>query len=239
MVEGRVAMASAVQADLVDRLGRARVLVADEARKACGLEVGAAGPLAVVRPANIEHVEHIVKVGRLRHAVVVPRGRFPVSQPEEVRDVVVLDVGALQRPPAVDIGRRTVTVGVGVELGQIDRVARQARLCLRSMPGFDDGEKLGALLARGTPGELGLGEGSLLGEVVSAHVVTGGGRVLAVGAADMLAQTPWLGEGFANPLGQLLGSEGRLAILCEVTLRLHPAPTAAWCSVALPPTREA
>ncbi len=239
MVEGRAAMASAVQADLVDRLGRARVLVADEARKVCGLEAGATGPLAVVRPASSEHVEHIVKVGRLRHAAVVPRGRFPVSQADEVRDVVVLDVGALQRPPSVDIGRRTVTAGVGVELGHIDRVARQARLCLRAVPGFDDGEKLGVLLARGVPGELGLGEGSLLGDVVSALVVTGGGRVLAVGAGDMLAQAPWLGEGVANPLGQLLGSEGRLAILCEVTLRLHPAPIAAWSSAVLPPTRDA
>lgn len=231
-------MASAVHADLVDRLGRTRVLIGDDARKACGLEAGAVGPLALVRPVTVEHVEHVVKVGRLRHVGVQPRARFPVGQPDEVRDVVVVDVGGLQRTPAIDIGRRTVTIGVGVEAAQIDRAARQARLCLRAMPSLDDGEKIGTLLARGDPGELGLGEGSLLDDLISALVVTGGGRVLQIGATDVIGQPSWLGQGVAHPLGQLVGSEGRLGILCEVTLRLHPSPYAAWVGLDLPPGRD-
>ena len=240
MLEGRAAIAAAVHADLVDRLGRTRVFGGDDAKRLCGIDPAVReGPLALVRPATTEHVEWIVKVGRQRHAQLMPRMRLPVSQPDEVRDTLVVDLAGLQRPAAVDIGRRTVTVGVGVDVVQIDRLARQARLCLRALPAFGDTEKVGWLLARGDPGELGLGGGSLLDDVVGAEVVTGGGRALHLGAADLLGCAPWLAAGLGQPLGQLLGSEGRLAILCEVTLRLHPAGEVSWISSELPADREA
>lgn len=231
-------MATAVHADLVDKLGRNRVLVGEEARRLCGLEPGAHGPVAVVRPISADQVEQAVKIGRLRHVAVLPRARFPVGTPDEVRDALVLDVGGLQRPPAIDIGRRTVTVGVGITAVHVDRIARQARLCLRTLPGWDDGERIGALVARGEPGELGLGEGALVDDVVGALVVSGGGRILQVGAAEVVGQPPWLAQGVAHPLGQLLASEGRLAVLCEVTLRLHPAPLVAWTAHDAPTSRE-
>ncbi len=231
-------MAHAVQADLVDKLGRPRVLVGDDARRLCGLEPAAAGPVAVVRPASVEQVEQVVKTGRTRHVAVLPRSRFPVSHPDEVRDVLVLDTSGLQRPPAVDIGRRTVTAGVAVAVTQIDRIARQARLCLRALPGFDDSERIGALLARGEPGELGLGEGALIDDVVGATVVSGSGRVLQLGATEVIGQPPWLAQGVAHPLGQLLASEGRLAVLCDVTLRLHAAPVVAWTGCEGPADRD-
>lgn len=233
-------MASAVYADLVDRLGRARVQIGEEAKKVCGLDPSSReGPLAVVQPCSVEQVEHVVKVGRLRHVAVAVRGHLPAAQPEELRDLIVLDTSGLQRTPAVDIGRRVVTAGVGITAAQVDRAARQARLSLRSLSALDGDQGIGALLGRGDPGELGLAQGSLLDDVVGATVVVGSGRVLSLGAADALGMMPWLSQGLGHPLGQLLGSEGRLAVLCEVTLRLQPAPAAAWMSASLPPTREA
>lgn len=233
-------MASAVFADLVDRLGRTRVQVGEEAKRLCGLDSASRdGPLAVVQPSSVEHVEHIVKVGRLRHVAVAVRAQLPAAQPEELRDLIVLDASGLQRTPAVDIGRRVVTTGVGVTAAQVDRAARQARLSLRSLSAFDGPQGIGALLARGDPGELGLAQGSLLDDVVGATVVTGSGRVLNLGAADALGMISWLAQGLGHPLGQLLGSEGRLAVLCEVTLRLQPAPAAAWVALPLPLGRDA
>ena len=233
-------MASAVFADLVDRLGRARVQVGEEAKRLCGLDAASRdGPLAVVQPCSVEQVEHIVKVGRLRHVAVAVRAQLPAAQPEELRDLIVLDASGLQRTPAVDIGRRVVTTGVGISAAQVDRAARQARLCLRSLSALDGSQGIGALLARGDPGELGLAQGSLLDDVVGATVVTGSGRVLNLGAADALGMVAWLAQGLGHPLGQLIGSEGRLAVLCEVTLRLQPAPAAGWVAVVLSPGREA
>lgn len=233
-------MASAVFADLVDRLGRTRVQVGEEAKRLCGFDPASRdGPVAVVQPTSVEQVEHVVKVGRLRHVAVAVRAQLPAAQPEELRDLIVLDASGLQRTPAVDIGRRVVTTGVGVTAAQVDRAARQARLSLRSLSALDGNQGIGVLLARGDPGELGLAQGSLLDDVVGATVVTGSGRVLNLGAADALGMMSWLAQGLGHPLGQLLGSEGRLAVLCEVTLRLQPAPSAAWVALPLPPGRDA
>ena len=94
-------------------------------------------------------------------------------------------------------------------------------------------------MAAGEPGELGLGEGSLLADVVGAQVVTGGGRTLQVGSSDLIGQPPWLGEGLPNPLAILFAAEGRMAVLCEVTLRLHRAPHIAWSTAHAEPGRPA
>lgn len=240
MLEGRAAIVAAIFADLVDRLGRNRVLVGDDARRACGWPSGGRdGPLAVAMPANAEQVEAVVRIGKTRHAPVLPRLRLPVQYPDEVRDVLIVDCSGLQAPPIIDIGRRTATVGVGMPAALVDRQARQARLCLRTMPAFDDGARIGALVAGGDPGDLGSGAGSLLQDVVGAEIVTGGGRLVQLGAADWIGQQPWLPVGLGNPLGQLLGSEGRLGIVCSVTLRLHPAPDTAWLTGRVPASRQA
>lgn len=238
MVEARSSMAGAAQADLVDRLGRERVALGEAARRLAGFDPqGREGPIAVARPATVEQVEHVIKVGRLRHAPVEVRGRLPGATAEDLRDAIVLDTTGLQRPPAIDISRRVVTVGAGVEVASVDRAARQARLCVRGLPSAMTGDTIGALLATGEPGELGLGDGSLLSDVVSALVVTGGGRVLRIGSSDLLGHAPWLGEGVAQPLSMLLAGEGRMAVVCEVTLRLHRAPHVAWASATLPDGR--
>ena len=71
-------VAQAAQADLIDRLGWARVAIAEAARMLCGLEpLGRDGPLAVVRPASAEQVEQVLKIGRVRHVPVEVRGRLP------------------------------------------------------------------------------------------------------------------------------------------------------------------
>lgn len=235
MVEVRSSMTGAAQADLVDRLGRDRVALGEAARRQAGFDPqGRDGPIAVVRPAHAEHVEHVIKVGRLRHLPVEARGRLPAWAPEELRDAIVLDTSGLQRPPAIDISRRIVTVGAGLDVAAIDRAARQARLCVRGLPSVLAGDTIGGLLAAGEPGELGLGDGSLVSDVVSALVVTGGGRILRIGGSDLLGHTPWLGEGVPHPLAMLLAAEGRLAVLCEVTLRLQRAPHVAWSSANVP-----
>ena len=231
-------MSGAAQADLVDRLGRDRVSLGEVARRACGFDpAGREGPIAVVRPAQAEQVEHIVRIGRQRHAPVEVCGQWPCTHPDTFKDAIVLDTRGLDRPPAIDISRRVVTVGAGVQAAAVDRAARPARLCLRSLPSILGADTLGGLIASGEPGELGLGDGSLLGDVVGAQVVTGSGRTLNLGASDLLGQPPWLGEGLPSPLAIVLAAEGKLAVLCEVTLRLHRAPHVAWASVQAPPGR--
>lgn len=226
-----VAIANAARADLIDRVGGARVRVGTPARETVGLPSDDRGePVAVVRPAGAEDVVTVLKVGRSRHFEVVVRSRLPAIDAASLRDVIVLDTRGLDRTPAVDIGRRVVTAGAGVAATAIDRAARGARLCLRASPAFDDGATIGALLASGDPGEIGTGTGSLHSDVVAATIVSGSGRIARIGGPLLIGQAPWASGGLPNPLGLLLGSEGQLAVLVDVTLRLHPAPFAAWAT---------
>ncbi len=211
----------------------------EPARRLVGLEPNSQeGPVAVVKATGAEHLIHILKVARSRHVAVDVRTRLPLLFPDEIANCIVVDGRGLNRPPAIDISRRQVTVGAGVDIGHVDRAARQARLCLRGTPAWLGGASVGALLAGGEPGELGLGDGTLLRDLVSALVVSGSGRPMRLGGSDLLGLAPWLGEGLPNALPLLVGGEGRMAILCEVTLHLHSAPFVAWGQVRLPAGRD-
>ncbi len=222
-----VAVANAARGDLIDRVGADRVWIGAAARDLCGLPEDR-DPIAVVRPTNTAQVRLLLKIARSRHLPVVARSGLPAVLPDELVGTVVVDTRGLDRPPAIDISRRLVTVGAGVPVQAIDRAARQARLCLRGVPALRGDETIGALLGAGVSGEIGLGDGSLLADLVSAQVVAGNGRDLQVGHAALLTSVPWRSEGLPDPAGLLIGAAGRLAILCEVTLRLHAAPWVAW-----------
>ncbi len=212
----------AVQADLIDKLGRDRVRVGEAARQHCGLDA-----LAVVLPHNSQDVEHAVQVARRRHVVLEVRHRLPLQSGDDVTAAIVLDATALQRPLEIDIGRRLATVGAGVEVHALDRAARQARLCTRGVPLWPD-ETLGQMLATGDSGEVGLGDASFLQDVVGARVVTGAGRTLQLGAAELFGLRAGAPRGLPSPLGLLDGYDGRGLVVCELTLRLHRAPWSAW-----------
>lgn len=240
MIDRRaVAVANAARADLVDRLGADRVLVGEKARLAVGLEPGEGdGPVAVMRPRNPEQVALSLKVGRSRHLPVRVRSRLPALHPAELRGALVLDSRGLDRPPAIDISRRVVTVGAGVDVAAVDRAARQARLCLRGVPAWRTGATVGSLLGAGDPGEIGVADGSVVDDLLSALVVGGTGRITQLGGPSLVGAVPWACPGLPDPLGLMVGSEGRMGVLCEVTLRLHRAPHVAWVSARLEGGRE-
>lgn len=231
------AVTQAARADLLDRVGADRVLVGAAARDAIG-GAEADEPIAVVRPADAQDVSAVLRVARARHLGVVPRSRLPATQPAALRGTVVLDCGGLDRPPAIDISRRVVTVGVAVAQDVIDRAARRARLTLRATSVLDADQPIGALIAGGEGGELGIGAGELAADLVSAVIVAGSGRVLTMSAAELLGHPPWATPGLPNPAALMVGADGRLGVLIEVSLRLHPAPFAGWADVTLPAGRD-
>lgn len=233
-----VALVQAACADLLDRLGSSSVSVGQAAREAIG---GGEGddPVAVVRPGDARDVSVVLRVARSRHLPVICRARLPAQHPTALRGAIVLDASGLDRPPAIDTSRQLVTVGAAVPLEQIDRAARRARLALRAMPAWAADEPVAAWIGAGAGGELGLGLGELGSDLVSATLVAGSGRIVSVGASELLgaAPAPLAGSPDATPL--LLGAEGRLGVLVDITLRLWPAPWTAWAEVELGTDRAA
>ncbi len=232
------ALVQAACADLIDRLGAAAIQTGDAARRAIG---GGDGddPVAVVRPRDAGEVTQILRVARARHVPVQVRSRLPSQRPAALRGCIVLLASGLDRPPAIDTSRRLVTVGAAVSLRQIDRAARRARLALRTMPAFAAAECVAAWLGAGAGGELGLGPGELGVDLVSATIVTGSGRVVALGPSELLGGPPWALAGAPDPGALLVGAEGRLGVLIDLTLRLWPAPWIAWLEASLPAERDA
>ncbi len=224
------ASAQAVRGDLIDRLGADRVWIGAPAREICGL-ADSSDPVAVVRPSTLAQVQLIMKIGRARHVPVVIKSNLPAIEPMNLVDVIVLDTRGLDRPPSIDISRRVVTVGAGVSIHAVDRAARQARLCLRGVPALLGNETIGGLLGSGDTGSIGLGDGSLLSDVVSLQLVAGSGRLMKIGHASLLASVPWRSEGLPDASGILIGASGRLGVITEVTLRLQPAPWVAWSNL--------
>lgn len=222
MLDPRGTHSSAIQADLIDRLGRDRVRVGADAHRFCGVDV-----LAIVLPQSASDVEAAVQVARRRHVTLDVRYRLPCLPDEDLRDVVVVAATELTGVLEIDIARRTATVGAGVSLHALDRAARQARLSLRALPTWP-GERVGALIAEGDGGEIGAGAGSLLEDVVGAQVVTGAGRTLLMGGAEFVGARPTGSRGVPTPLMLLDGHQGRAMAMCAVTLRLHRAPWHAW-----------
>lgn len=239
MIDRRsVALMQAACADLLDRLGANLVIVGAAAREAIG---GGDGddPAAVVRPADAADVTTTLRVARARHLPVICRAQLPVQQPSALRGAIVLDCSGLDRPPAIDTSRQLVTVGAAVSLEQIDRAARRARLALRAMPAWAADEPVGAWIGGGAGSELGVGLGELGADLVSATLVAGSGRVIAVGASELLGGVVAPVAGTPDATALLLGAEGRLGVLIDVTLRLWPAPWTAWAEVALGDARPA
>ena len=125
-----------------------------------------------------------------------------------------------------------------MEVQALDRAARQARLALRALPLWPDAT-LGQMLAAGDGGEIGLGEASLLQDIVGARVVTGAGRTLLLGATELYGLAAGAVRGLPSPLPLLDGGDGRGLVVCELTLRLHRAPWSAWAQGTLPSGRLA
>lgn len=231
--------AAVVQADLLDRIDHDRVRAGEAARQHCGQPV-----LAVVLPQSSGDVEYAIQVARRRHvALEVRYGKgarraIDGEATADLREAIALDASTLTAPLAIDIGRRLATVGAGVEVHALDRAARLARLSVRGLPLWPE-TTVGQLLAAGDPGELAIGEAAFLADLVAARVVTGAGRSLQLGAAQLCGLLATPAPGLPSPLGLLAGHAGRALVVCDVTVRLHRAAWTATARGTLPPERAA
>ena len=155
---------------------------------------------------------------------------------------------------AVDPDGRTVRVGAGVTLAQVDQAARPHGLFLPPLPSSADRCTVGGALANNAAGARSFRYGSVRDWVQSARVVLADGRpveleagvtapfgelhrTLSPAADQILMGWPKVrknSSGYAldrylangDALQLLLGSEGTLGVITEAVLRLAPVPEA-------------
>jgi len=179
-------------------------------------------PSLVVRPGSAGEVAEIVRLANRARLPLVPRGSGTnlSGGTIPVPGSVVVQMGRLNRILEIDEGNLTATVQPGVLLGDFNREVESRGLFYPPDPSSQSISSLGGNVGEGAGGPRGVKYGTTRNYVIGLEVVTPTGEVLRLGgkAAKRGAD--------ASLLHLMIGSEGTLGIITEITVRLVPKPAA-------------
>jgi glycolate oxidase FAD binding subunit len=187
-------------------------------------------PRWVVRPRTLEEAARVVALAHDEGLAVIPRGAgcaLGLGAPPARADLV-LDLGGLDAIVEHNPDDLTVTVQAGVTAGALAaRLAAHRQTLPLDPPGWGR-RTLGGIAATAASGPLRLRYGTMRDLLLGVRFVQADGVVTWGGAKVVKSVT-----GYDVPK-LLVGSLGTLAVLGELTLRLHPLPEAeATCLVLL------
>jgi alkyldihydroxyacetonephosphate synthase len=224
----RERLAGAVGAEHVrdDRLARVTHAAGRGYPDLVRLRAGDASPApdAVVEPADAQEIAAVLRVCEEAGVAVVPfgggtsvvggvepwRGRFAA--------VLALDLARLDRVVAVDPVSLTATVQAGMTGPALEAALEQRGLTLGHFPQSFEFSTVGGWVATRSAGQASTGYGRADALVLGLRAVTPRGEIV-VDAVPASAAGPSLRE-------LLVGSEGTLGVIAEVTLRVRSRPAA-------------
>ncbi len=184
-------------------------------------------PMLVVMPANEAEVVRAIKVCSRMGVPIVARGAGTglsggaMPHPQGV----LLSLAKLNQVLKVDPYSRTATVQPGVRNLTISQVAAPHGLYYAPDPSSQIACSIGGNVAENAGGVHCLKYGLTIHNLLHLRVVTIDGEILEIGSHAL--DTP----GF-ELLSLLTGSEGMLAVVTEVTVKLTPTPQLAQCILA-------
>lgn len=188
------------------------------------LRAGAPGdaPDAVVLPSTHEQLRAVLELCSREDIAVVPfgGGTSVVGGVEPLRDghaaVVSLDTHRLAELVALDRQSRIVTVGAGIRAPALERRLAPAGLTLGHWPQSFQYVSLGGCAATRSAGQASSGYGGIAAMVQGLRLAAPAGD-LTLQAMPASAAGPGLRE-------TIVGSEGVLGVIDELSLRVRPAP---------------
>jgi alkyldihydroxyacetonephosphate synthase len=181
-------------------------------------------PDAVVAPATHEQVLAVLQACSEAGAAVVPFGGGTSVvgglEPERagLGALISLDLGGMDRVLAVDERSLTATLQPGLRLPELDRALGERGLTLGHVPQSYEWASVGGCVATRSAGQASSGVGRIDSNVVSLRAAAPAGELSTL-TVPSTAAGPSL-------RALLVGSEGALGVLTEVTLRVRPAPVA-------------
>ena len=216
-------LTSAARRDLEAQVGPAQVYTRPADLAAYAFDAnGASGerrlPQAVVFPASTEEVSRAVQVC-VRHGLpVVPRGAGTgyAGGAVAVRGGVILNLCRMSRILGIEPEAGRLRAEAGTVTGAIHRRAASAGLYYPPDPGSASTSTIGGNVACNAAGPHALRYGGTADHLAGVTAVLADGHVLQLGE----------GGDHSQLLPLLAGSEGTLAVITEVLLRLLPAPAA-------------
>jgi D-lactate dehydrogenase len=178
-------------------------------------------PDAVVLPATTEEVSGVVRVCTRYGLPVVPRGAGTGYAAGAVarHGGVILNLCRMNRILGLEVEGQRLHAEAGVVTAAIRRRAAAAGLHYPPDPGAATTSTIGGNVACNAAGPHAFRYGTTADFLVGATAVLGDGEIVQLGQPGGPSDAPPL-------LGLLAGSEGTLAVITEVVLRLLPAPAA-------------
>ncbi len=176
-------------------------------------------PLAVVLPSTTAEVSEVVRLCHLEGVPFVARGSgtglsggaLPVS------DGIVVGLSRMRSILSVDIENERVVVQPGVANLEVTKAVEAAGYFYAPDPSSQRVCSIGGNVAENSGGAHCLKYGFTTNHVLAATFVTTDGRVAQLGSSAL--DSP----GY-DLLGVVIGSEGTLGIVTEITLRIVPQP---------------
>jgi glycolate oxidase len=213
----------ALVAALVQLVGEGNVLASGEAMEPYAHDetVGLrAQPEVVVRALSADQVSAVLRLAQREQVPVTPRGAgYGLSGGAvPVQGGIVLSTEKMDRILEIDARNLMVTVEPGVITGELHRAVEAEGLFYPPDPASLDSCSIGGNIAEGAGGPRAVKYGTTKDYVCGLEVVLPSGEIVTMGGKLVKNATGY------SLIQLLIGSEGTLAIVTKIILRLLPLP---------------
>lgn len=190
-------------------------------------------PLAVVQPRSTDEVADAVRICSLHSTPVVPRGSGTGLEGGSTTSAqsICLDLSQMDQVLEVAADDMYARVQAGVMKSSLNAALQPHGLMFPVGPGVD--ASVGGMTSTSASGTTAVSYGTLKENVIGLTAVLADGTVITTGGITKKSSSGY------DLTHLLVGAEGTLGVITEVTVKVHPIPETAQVSIWSLPTLAA